>query len=127
VMTRQQAYRMIDAAGKNTYFYRLALSPDPIREDTHNDIHLWEITDQTMMALAERLQTDMLFVAAEHTDHAPHRHVHVLVLVPHRLTIPDLAALRSAATQAAGLQRTARDVALAQQIQEQEEERGWEH
>ena len=127
VMGRQQAYRMIDAAGKGTYFYRLAISPDPATEDTHKDVHLWEITEQTMMALAERLQHDILYVAAEHSDHAPHRHVHVIALVPKRLTKPDLAALRSAATEAAMLQRNARDMALAQEAKEQEVEQGWEH
>ena len=95
-------------------------------EDTHKDVHLWELTEQTMMALAERLQQDILYVAAEHTDHAPHRHVHVLALVSKRLTKPDLAALRSAATDAAVLQRQARDAALAQHTREQEEEHGWE-
>src|SRR5918911_2528737 len=90
VLGRQLAYRMIDAANEGTYFYRLAISPDPAKEDTHQDIHLWEITEQTMMHLAERLQTDILYVAAEHNDHAPHRHVHVLALLPHRLTKHDL-------------------------------------
>ncbi len=127
VMSRQQAYRMIDAAAKHTFFYRIAISPDPVNEDTHNDVHLWELTEQTMMELAERLHHDVLYVAAEHSDHAPHRHVHVLALIPKRLTKLDLQALRSAATTAAGLQRTARDVALEQHAQAQEEEHGWEH
>ena len=125
VMGRRQAYRLIDEAAKHTFFYRIAISPDPLIEDTHKDVHLWELTEQTMMALAERLQKDVLYVAAEHSDHAPHRHVHVLALVPKRLTTADLAALRSAATHAAGLQRKARDLALAH-TREQEEEQGWE-
>ena len=126
VMGRRQAYRMIDAAEQHTFFYRLAISPDPLNEDTHKDIHLWELTEQTMMALAERLQKDVLYVAAEHSDHAPHRHVHVLALVSKRLTKSDLQALRSAATEAAVLQRQARDVALAQHRCEQEVEHEWE-
>ncbi len=126
VMGRRHAYRMIDAAEEHTFFYRIAISPDPLREDTHKDVHLWELTEQTMMALAERLQQDILYVAAEHTDHAPHRHVHVLALVPQRLTKSDLAALRSAATDASVLQRQARDVALAQHRREQEVEHEWE-
>ncbi len=120
VMGRVQAYRMIDAAKKNTFFYRIAISPDPVKEDTHKDVHLWELTEQTMMALAAQLQHDILYVAAEHADHAPHRHVHVLALVPRRLTKLDLAALRTAATTAAVLQRTSRDAALTQRSQEQE-------
>jgi hypothetical protein len=52
--------------------------------------------------------------------------VHVIALIPKRLTKPDLATLRTAATAAAMLQRTARDVALAQEAKEQEVEQGWE-
>ncbi len=120
VMGRQLAYRMIDAAAADTFFYRIVISPDPRREDTHNDIHLWELTDQTMMHLAERLGNDVLYVAAEHNEHTPHRHAHALALVPQRLQKADLAALRSAATEAAVLQRTARDAAVAQRTREQE-------
>jgi hypothetical protein len=38
VMTRQEAYGMIDAAGTGSVFYRLVLSPDPQREDTEKDL-----------------------------------------------------------------------------------------
>jgi hypothetical protein len=127
VMSRQQAYRMLDAAKETTFFYRLAISPDPVKEDTHNDIHLWELTEQTMIALGERLQKDVLYVATEHADHAPHRHVHVIALVPNRLTTLDLQALRTAATEAAGLQRSGRDAALMQRRREQEEGQEWEY
>ncbi len=61
VMGKQHAYRMIDAAEQHTFFYRIAISPDPAIEDTHKDIYLWELTEQTMMALAERLQKDILY------------------------------------------------------------------
>ncbi|MDQ5853956.1 MAG: hypothetical protein M3380_18205 [Chloroflexota bacterium] len=126
VMGRQLAYRMIDAAAHDTFFYRIVISPDPRREDTQHDIHLWELTDQTMMHLAERLQQDILYVAAEHNEHTPHRHAHALALVPQRLQKADLAALRSAATAAAVLQRTARDAVLAHHRREQEEDHEWE-
>ena len=127
VMGRQLAYRLIDAAVAETFFYRIVINPDPSKEDTHKDIHLWELTDQTMLALAERVQADILYVAAEHTEHSDKRHTHALALVPRRLDKADLAALRSAATQAAGLQRTSRDVALEKQAHEQEEGEGWEY
>ena len=45
VMGKQLAYRMIDAADNGTYFYRLVISPDPAKEDTHKDIHLWDVTE----------------------------------------------------------------------------------
>jgi hypothetical protein len=125
VMGRQHAYRMIDEAKKGTFFYRIAISPDPAKEDTHKDLHLWDITEQTMMRLAERLQKDILYVAAEHNDHAPHRHVHVLACLPGKLAKPDLEILRSAATTAAVLQRKERDLALEQKVREREEAQ-WE-
>ncbi len=125
VLGRQQAYRMIDEAKKGTYFYRIAISPDPATEDTHKDVHLWEITEQTMIRLEERLQKSIAFVATEHNDHAPHRHVHVIAVVTGRLNKADFQIMREAATAAAGLQRTARDLALEQQAREREEAQ-WE-
>ncbi len=125
VLGRQQAYRMIDEAEKGTYFYRIAISPDPANEDTHKDLHLWEITEHTMMGLAERLQKDILYVAAEHADHAPHRHVHVVALLPGKLAKQDLQLLRETATAASQLQRRARDLALEQKAREREEAQ-WE-
>ncbi len=125
VMGRQQAYRMIDEAEKGTVFFRIVISPDPTLEDTHKDLHLWEITEQTMVQLEERLQKDISFVAVEHTDHAPHRHVHVLAMVAGRIEKPDLQALRATATAAALLQRKARDMALERLAREREEAQ-WE-
>ncbi len=127
VMSRSQAYRMIDEAVQRTYFYRIAISPDPAREDTHNDLFLGEIVEQTMTYLEERFDQPILYVATEHNDHAPHRHVHVLACLPKKLAKQDLAPLRSAATQAALLQRHMRDVARAQEAdREREEELEWE-
>ena len=125
VMGRRQAYRMIDESAKGTRFYRIVISPDPATEDADKNLHLWEITEQTMVRLEERLQKPAAFVATEHNDHAPHRHVHVLAVVAGRLKKEDLQALREAATAAAGLQRTARDMAREQQAREREEAQ-WE-
>ncbi len=127
VMGRQQAYRMIDEAERGTYFYRIAISPDPVREDTHKDLHLRDITEQTMMHLEERFHQSIFFVATEHNDHAPHRHVHIVAAVKGRLTPQDLQSLRETATQAALLQRKERDLAREhQQGREEEEEQEWE-
>ena len=125
VMSKRQAYRMIDAAEKGTVFFRIVISPDPSMEDTQKDLHLWEITEQTMIRLEERLQQPIHFVATEHDDHAPHRHVHVLALVAGRVNTHDLADLRETATEAALQQRLARDVAQQQQQYEREEAQ-WE-
>lgn len=56
VMDRQQAYQMIDEAGKGTAFFHIVISPDPTKEDTEKDLHLAEITKQTMLTLEERLK-----------------------------------------------------------------------
>jgi hypothetical protein len=121
VMSTRQAYRMIDEAEKGTNFFRIIISPDPASEDTQQDLHLRELTEQTILCLEERLQKAVLYVAAEHTDHAPHRHVHVLALVAGRMEKDDVAALRATATEAAMVQRKARDVGQEQHAREPEE------
>src|SRR5579885_2745528 len=73
-MGRQEAYQMIDEAGKGSYFFRLVISPDPNREDTDRDLSMREITEKTMASLEARLNTSLQWVAAIHADHAPHRH-----------------------------------------------------
>src|SRR2546423_12278499 len=124
-MGRWQAYRMIDEADKGSYFYRFAISPDPKGEDTSKDLFLREVTEQTMLRLEEQLQKEVSWVAAEHNDHAPHRHVHVVAVVPGRLQVHDFQALRQTATQAGLAQRQERD--LVRQMQKQkEQEAQWE-
>jgi DNA-directed RNA polymerase subunit RPC12/RpoP len=109
-LTREHAYRMIDEAQKGTIFYRFVLSPDPKREDRYKDLGLSDITIHTMLKLEERLGRQVQFCATEHTDHSPHRHVHVLALVGGRkLTREDLQALRHEATERALFQRRLRD------------------
>jgi hypothetical protein len=109
-LTKEQAYHMIDEAQKGTIFYRFVLSPDPKREDRYKDLYLSDITIHTMLKLEERLGRHVQFCATEHTDHSPHRHVHVLALVGGRkLTREDLQALRQEATERALFQRRMRD------------------
>jgi hypothetical protein len=122
---RWQAYRMIDEADKGSYFYRLVVSPDPNSEDSKKDIYLRQITEQTINSLAERLQTRIAWVAAEHNDHAPHRHVHIVAVVPEKLNVQDFQALRHTATAACLAQRNERDL-LREQRREQGEGRTWE-
>jgi galactose-1-phosphate uridylyltransferase len=117
-MERGDAYQMIDAAEKGTVFFRIVISPDPEREDTYQDLSLREITSQTMRQLAERLTKAVPYVAVEHNDHAPHRHVHILACVKGRLNTQDFHALRTTATEAARSQRQERDVVREQQQQE---------
>jgi hypothetical protein len=116
-MERGEAYRMIDDAEKGSVFFRIVISPDPEREDTYKDLSLAEITSQTMRQMKDQLTKAVPYVAVEHNDHAPHRHVHVLACVKGRLNTQDFQALRSTATEAALSQRQERD-ATRQQHQE---------
>src|SRR5436309_8371760 len=120
-MGRWQAYRMIDEAEKGSLFFRFVISPDPKREDTGKDLFLREVTEKTMLSLEERLHKQVSWVAAEHDDHAPHRHVHVVAVVPGRLQVRDFQAMRQAATAAALVQRHERDLVREQQAQKREE------
>src|SRR5437588_5471819 len=104
-MGRWQAYRLIDEAEKGSLFFRFVISPDPTQEDREKDLHLREVTEQTMLRLEERLHKEISWVAAEHDDHAPHRHVHVVAVVPGRLQVHDLQSLRHEATTACVEQR----------------------
>src|SRR5918992_6063201 len=101
VMDREQAYRFIDQAEEGSVFYRFILSPDPKLEDRMRDLHLRGITEQTMQSLNTLLKKEVTWVAAEHADHAPHRHVHVVACVPGKLTVEDFEVLRLSATEAA--------------------------
>ena len=120
LMGRWQAYRMIDDAERGSYFFRFVVSPDPQQEDTHKDLFLRQITEQTILSLEDRLQKQIQWVATEHDDHAPHRHVHVVAIVPGRLQVQDFQTMRTTATEAALLQRRERDLAREQQEQARE-------
>jgi putative transposase-like DNA-binding protein len=114
LMGRDQAYCLIDEAPKGSFFYRFILSPDPKEEDLRRDLHLRGITEQTMQTLMARLKQEVAWVAAEHDDHAPNRHVHVVAVVRRRLYPRDFQAMRQRATEAALFQRKERDLARVQ-------------
>lgn len=109
-LTREQVYRMIDEASKDTLFYRLVISPDPNKEDSLRDLNLAELTKQTMAELENRLKTHIFFAAVEHNDHAPHRHVHVMAILNRKLSRADINFLRSKASSASALQRRILDL-----------------
>ena len=77
-----------------------------------------------MLRLEEQLQQEVHWVAAVHDDHAPHRHIHIVAVVPGRLQVQDFHAMRQTATAAALAQRHQRD--LAQQQKREREEAQWE-
>ena len=128
-MGRQEAYRMIDEAAKGSVFFRFVISPDSKTEDTNRDLHLRDMAAQTMLELEEQMKQPVQWVAAEHADHSPHRHVHIVAVVPGRLRREDFQALprvlRSAATAACLEQRQELDAGLAYQARGEREEAVW--
>src|SRR6266704_3998466 len=125
LMGRYQAYNMIDEAEKESVFFRFVISPDPIKEDTKRDLFLREVTEKTMQILEERIHKPVSWVATEHNDHAPHRHVHVVAVVKGKLEQKDFASLRHAATEACVAQRGELDQMRVQQAKAREEA-AWE-
>jgi hypothetical protein len=63
-------------------------------------------------------------VAAVHADHAEHRHVHAIVIVPERLQVQDFKRMRSAATEAALEQQRQLELAREQRERSQEQSEG---
>ncbi len=123
---KREAYHLIDQAPADSFFYRFALSPDPMREDTHKDLYLRSIAEATMEELAERTGKPVAWLAATHADHAPHRHVHVVAVVEGRLSREDLRSLTDRATRECLEQRFERDaVREAQRAREEEQQWDW--
>ena len=100
VLGRLEAYQFIDEAGKKgRYFYRLKLSPDPVKEDTKRDLNMQKLTRQMMHTLEKQLKTTIPWAGALHDDHTDIRHVHILAAIPRRLQKYELEALiREAST-----------------------------
>ena len=112
---KEDAYRFINAGGGMTYFH-LKINFHPKQEDTRKDLNLRDITRQTISALEERLQRTIPFLAVEHNDHTPLRHVHAIILVKlrrgERIGIEDWQGCTEKATEQAALQRRALDAVL---------------
>jgi len=108
---RTEAYQTLDRhpGGRGTSYFRFAVSPDPVAEDTHKDLDVRALTGRTMRELEARLGRPVEWVAALHDDHAPHRHAHVLAIVHGVVRPDDLRALAQEATEAAREQRRQRD------------------
>jgi hypothetical protein len=91
---KADAYRMIDEAGRGKKFVRMVISPDPKREDANRDLHLRNITIETMRALAKKHGRQLSFIAAVHEDHTQIRHIHVIAVVDKPLNFRDFKTLR---------------------------------
>jgi hypothetical protein len=121
---RSEAYTMIDQAANGSYFFRLVISPDPKSEDSNKELPLRELTEQTMRSLEDRFQHPIQWVAAIHADHAEHRHVHALAVLPERLQVRDFKLMRSVATQVALEKRRQLDLAREQRELSQQQSEG---
>ena len=122
---RYEAYRMVDAAAKGSSYFRIKISPDPKTEDTKRDLSLREVTETIMQTFEERIRRPVHWVAAEHDDHTPKRHVHVLAMARGRLNRGDLQAIIQKATEVCLAQRRELDQVLEHQAREREEA-AWE-
>ena len=111
-VSKLEGYQMIDEAQKGSVFFRIVISPDAKQEDTRRDLYLSQITEQTVLTLEERLNTQIPFIAVEHNDHTGNRHVHLIACLKGRIEKGDLKALRDSATHAAQQQRQERDQVL---------------
>jgi hypothetical protein len=67
-VSKTDAYQMIDEAKRGAAFFRIVISPDPEKEDAFKDLYLWQITEQTILTLETRLQSQVSFIAVEHND-----------------------------------------------------------
>src|SRR5258708_27793229 len=123
-LERGEAYTMIDEADKHSYFFRLVISPDPEREDNGKTLSLQAITEITIQSLEDRFQQPLQWVAAIHADHAEHRHVHALAIVPERLQVQDFQLMRNNATLEAQEQRRQLDLAREQMERSQAQSEG---
>ena len=78
-ISRQQAYELIDQAEAGSTFFRIKISPDPVKEDANDDLLLKEITAKTL-DIEEIIGTPISYVASIHDDHTDKRHIHVLAV-----------------------------------------------
>jgi hypothetical protein len=94
LISKDQAYRMIDRTKGQAYFYRIVLSP----KNTGEPRDLPQITRQTMRQLQRILRSNspIPFLAVAHTDHSDTPHVHALAVLRTYLSEDKLARLREA-------------------------------
>jgi len=81
-ISRQEAYEMVDNAGQGSVFWKIKISPDPVKEDTYRDLSMQEVTERVISTLQEQLGKPVSYVAAIHADHTDKRHIHVLAKLP---------------------------------------------
>ena len=95
LMSKDQAYRMIDRAKGRAYFYRIVISPEASLGERAD---LPQITRRAMRQLQKILRSNrpIPFLAVAHTDHSDTPHVHALAVLRTYLTQDTLTKLREA-------------------------------
>src|SRR5690349_20498482 len=81
LIDKNLAYDAIDDMPRGSVFFRVAISPDPRREDTNKDLDLPWLTQVAMSYMKEHLEanisfkSNIQFFAAEHGDQSEVRHI----------------------------------------------------
>jgi hypothetical protein len=113
-VTKQDAYDLINAAARKTFFYKMTINFHPQKEDTYKDLDLHWIASLTVREMESRIGRDVPFVATIHNGHATTdlRHIHAICLVQGRLSKAEYTSLKTlwqTATAEVRLQRRSRD------------------
>jgi hypothetical protein len=100
-ISKYDAYRMIDRAGRGTTFFRLIISPDKLLEDTGNRLNMRDVTAETMGKLQKIIgsKRPLNYFGIEHAN-TENRHVHAIFFHRGRISKEQLRELRTAATRA---------------------------
>jgi predicted Zn-ribbon and HTH transcriptional regulator len=85
-LTKQQIYAMIDAAKRGAVYHKFVINCHPVKEDTHKDLNLWELTRKTLETIKTQFGDSVPFVATIHDDHTLLRHIHGFFIVEGRLS-----------------------------------------
>jgi hypothetical protein len=100
-ISKYDAYRMIDRAGRGTTFFRLIISPDKLLEDMGNRLNMRDVTAETMGKLQKIIgsKRPLNYFGIEHAN-TENRHVHAIFFHRGRISKEQLRELRKAATRA---------------------------
>jgi hypothetical protein len=129
-LTKEQAERQIKFAPRNTYFWRMKLSPDPNGENAEKILDLWELTRDAVRWLEERLGRvgEIGLIGAEHNDHTEIAHIHAILLIERRgqekiLTKDDINEFREAVGKMALEKKLNRQLAVEREQGQHQEAR----
>src|SRR5918998_2037543 len=93
-LSKLQIYNMIDATRPGAVFHKIVINFHPVKEDTHKDLNLWELTKKTLEHIKTEFGDSVPFVATIHNDHTLLRHVHGFFMVDGRLPKEEFAKIK---------------------------------